>query len=62
MENVERQDQRHAEEDKLTSSIKEEDTMKASFKTAVNGALIPYRNSHFLTDRLKGWSEYIPPF
>ena len=33
--------------------------MRASFKTAGNGALKPYRSSHFLADELKGCSEFL---
>lgn len=41
------------------AETKEEDTMRASFKTAGNGALKPYRNAYFLVGRLKGWSEFL---
>lgn len=61
IENAERQDQSLEKKRKTYGQVemKEEDTMRASFKTAGNGALKPYRSSHFLADGLKGCSEFL---
>jgi len=53
----ERQDQ-SLEKMYWQAESKEENAVRASFKTAGNGALKPYRSSHFLADGLKGCSNF----
>lgn len=59
MENVERQEELGEEEEDWQVEINEEDSIRASFKTAGNGALKPYRSSHFLADGLKDCPDFL---